>query len=128
MKTKETFAYYGLSQKEFKVPAGLKVKMATNLPHNSNIRFWLAELTPEMEANDELESWFRNYGFGLHLNEVEYDKESLAVMFLEAIAMHPGNLPDERYTRKGGPNDSVDRGLKVVAMRSMAQQALSYLK
>lgn len=52
------------------IPAGLKVKQAINLSPENTIKYWLVELTPEMKKDFEIESWYRNYGFGLAENEV----------------------------------------------------------
>lgn len=55
------------------------------------------------------------------------ERHTDAVTFLQAVAMHPGNLSDEEYTLKTGPNDAVARGLKVVAMRQIAKNGLHKL-
>lgn len=89
MKTKEITVCYGWQNKEMKIPAGLSVVLATNLPAERPIKFWLSELTPEMEANDEFESWYRNYGIGLSIQEVDYDKNVIAMAFLEEIRHLP---------------------------------------
>lgn len=57
------------------IPAGLAVTAADNLPDDSEIKYWLAELTPEMEANEQIASWHRNYGFGLREDEVKTHSE-----------------------------------------------------
>jgi hypothetical protein len=44
---------------------------------------------------------------------------------LTQIRDWPGNLPDSAYERKCGTNEGIDRGLKVVTMRSFAASALS---
>lgn len=70
MKTKETTAILP-PYTRVKIPAGLRVIPASNLPADSTIKYWLDELTPEMEENPVIESYHRNYGIGLTADEVE---------------------------------------------------------
>jgi hypothetical protein len=49
------------------IPSGTKAIPATNLPSDSQIKYW-AENWKGM--NEEEKSWARNYGFGLTKNEV----------------------------------------------------------
>lgn len=44
--------------------------------------------------------------------------------YLSTIAGWAGNLPDEHYTSRTGPNDAALRGSMVVAMRTLAKKAL----
>lgn len=44
--------------------------------------------------------------------------------YLSTIAGWAGNLPDEHYTSRAGPNDAALRGSMVVAMRTLAKKAL----
>jgi hypothetical protein len=43
---------------------------------------------------------------------------------LRAISQLPGNLPDDRWTNAGGPNDARVRGCLLVDARRIAQAAL----
>lgn len=50
------------------------------------------------------------------------------IQALHTIAAWPGNLPDEQYMTKTGPNDAAQRGGMVVAMRAIAKETLKKLK
>lgn len=63
------------------------------------------------------------YGIG-----ISPEKVPELLKTLETIAAWPGNLPDERYTSKTGPNDAALRGQLVVAMRSLAKSAIEQSK
>ena len=54
---------------DVKIPAGLKVIPADNLPDDNDIKYWLWELPKD--ATDQMKSWHRNYSFGLYENEVK---------------------------------------------------------
>jgi hypothetical protein len=60
------------------IPAGLRVIPALNLPADSKIKFWLADMTAEMSSDAEIESHYRNYGFGFNDKEVELKSTFLA--------------------------------------------------
>jgi hypothetical protein len=44
---------------------------------------------------------------------------------LRQIALLGGNLPDNRLTNKGGPNDAAHRGEMYVAARKLAMIAIA---
>lgn len=50
------------------------------------------------------------------------------ITLLKGIAEWPGNLPDERYLTKSGPNDAALRGGLVVDMRSIAIEAIHIIE
>lgn len=68
MKTIKVTRHQICGDKKILIPAGLKVVPATNLPKTSNIKYLLKELPTN--ASEEVESHFRNYGFGLFSHEV----------------------------------------------------------
>lgn len=122
MKTKETIYYYVAgtiesTTKKITIPAGLRCRLTHNIPAPMPIKFWLDELTPEMEANEEFESWYRNYGVGLTVQDVDYEKGEVAKMFLEAIVELP---------REGG--DPISGEINATTAKLLAQKALEYLK
>lgn len=77
------------------------------------------------EANAEaiVSAVNNTYGIG-----ISPEKVPKLLKALETIAAWPGNLPDERYTSKTGPNDAALRGELVVVMRSLAKSAIEKSK
>lgn len=69
MKTKIATMHRLESNRRVTIPAGLPVVPADNLPADSRIKYWLADCPPG--ADDEIESHYRNRGFGFHANEVD---------------------------------------------------------
>ena len=64
-----TFQTWGWgSYKTVLIPKGSKCVLATNLPEGSG--YWLRDLPPEMQLNDEFKSWFETYGFRIKPEEV----------------------------------------------------------
>ena len=53
------------------------------------------------------------------------EKMAAMVKALEAISMIGGNLPDDRFTSKTGPNDAAQRGMMYCAAREIARLALA---
>lgn len=73
MKTK-AFSFSSPNLKNGEVinfPAGLSVIPATNMPEDSEIKFWLDELPVEMQDDLVLESYMQNYGIPLADDQVE---------------------------------------------------------
>lgn len=76
-----------------------------------------------------------NCGNHTHDNEANAERFALCwnhhdklVAALENIMAICGNLPDDRYQTRCGPNTSTDRGIKVVAMRRIARETLAQCK
>lgn len=68
MKTKTNLIRYTENNKPVQIMAGSEVVPATNLPESSWIKFWLKDCP--INADDQVESHFRNIGFGFEANEV----------------------------------------------------------
>ena len=68
--TKEKIGYY-MNYKKAIIPKGTIVVKATNMPKDSEIKFW-AKTWRGM--SEEERSWGSNVGFGLRADEVEIKK------------------------------------------------------
>lgn len=78
------------------------------------------------DGNDIAYTAGHKRGFVIGANwQKEQDKELIDA--LKQISAWPGNLPDERYTSKTGPNDAALRGSMVVAMRTIANNVINKL-
>lgn len=108
MKTKAfSFASPNLKNGEtIQFPAGLDVIPASNLPENSVIKYWLNELPAEMKKDIQIESFFRNYGIPLTLNDVQTPEtmlekqienfaNAMAGQFAAGLELVKGNLEAE---------------------------------
>lgn len=69
MKTKIATIHRLESGRRITIPAGLSVIPDGCAPATASIQYWLENCPPK--ADDEIESHFRNVGFGFRANEVE---------------------------------------------------------
>ena len=63
-----THISYNVGIEHFNIPVGTPCIRATNLPEDSEIKFWVLNWKG---MTDKEKSWSRNYGFGLREDEVE---------------------------------------------------------
>jgi hypothetical protein len=79
-------------------------------------------------GSDEYNAYGSNTMKVVGLN-MEHDNTQKDITYLldvlKQISQWPGNLPDEQYTTRTGPNDAALRGGMVVAMRSIALSAIN---
>lgn len=87
------------SGRTVQIPSGIPAFPADDLPPDSKIKYWLGEATlqwdaPELWEDPEFESFQRNYGIGLHEDEVEF--------FLHPLLDAPiiGYTNDKRAVRR----------------------------
>lgn len=69
MHTRKTYFHLEDGRKVL-IPSGLRVRPASNLPASQKIKWWLDELTPRLSKDLQIESHFRNIGFGFSDEEV----------------------------------------------------------
>ncbi len=55
------------------------------------------------------------------------EEEEKVRVLLKAIVDLGGNLSDDRFTDRTGPNDAVARGLKYIEARRLARKALKIM-